>query len=71
MSKVPTDILTRERYINALLPFVDQPIIKVITGQRRVGKSYLLFQMMDWIKSNRAGAHLVYINKEDLAFDHI
>lgn len=71
MFNIPTDILNRERYINVMLPFVDKPIIKVITGQRRVGKSYLLFQMMNWIDKNIEGAHIIYINKEDLAFDFI
>lgn len=71
MSNIPTDILNRERYINVMLPFVDKPIIKVITGQRRVGKSYLLYQMMNWIEKNIEDAHLIYINKEDLAFDFI
>lgn len=71
MSNIPTDILNRERYINVMLPFVDKPIIKVITGQRRVGKSYLLFQIMNWIEKNIEDAHLIYINKEDLAFDFI
>ena len=54
-----------------MLPFVDKPIIKVITGQRRVGKSYLLFQMINWIEKNIQNAHIIYINKEDLAFDYI
>ena len=71
MSNIPTDILKRERYINVMLPFVDKPIIKVITGQRRVGKSYLLFQMINWIEKNIKDAHIIYINKEDLAFDYI
>jgi predicted AAA+ superfamily ATPase len=71
VSNIPTDILKRERYIRAMLPFVDKPIIKVITGQRRVGKSYLLFQMINWIEKNIKEAHIIYINKEDLAFDYI
>jgi uncharacterized protein len=69
--KIPIDIHTRDRYINAMLPFVNKPIIKVITGQRRVGKSYLLFQMMNWMKANISDVHIIYINKEDLTFDFI
>jgi predicted AAA+ superfamily ATPase len=50
-------------------PFIDTQLIKVITGQRRVGKSYLLYQLMDEIKSNRPEADILYINKELFEFD--
>ncbi len=46
-------------------------IIKVIVGQRRTGKSYFLFQLMDLIRQNHAQTEIIYINKEDLRFDHI
>jgi predicted AAA+ superfamily ATPase len=39
-------------------------IIKVLTGQRRVGKSYILFQLMDEIRKDDGEANLVYINTE-------
>jgi predicted AAA+ superfamily ATPase len=50
---------------------MDQNIIKVITGQRRVGKSYLLFQLIDYLKNVHSEPSIVYINKEDLAFSFI
>lgn len=43
-------------------------MIKVFTGQRRVGKSYLLFQLIQLIQQKDTSATIVYINKEDLAF---
>lgn len=33
----------RELYVQRIKPFVDTQMIKVIVGQRRVGKSYLCF----------------------------
>lgn len=39
-------------------------IIKVLTGQRRVGKSYIIFQLMDEIRKINPDAHLIYINCE-------
>ena len=36
------NLLTRPTYLDAVRPFVDQPIIKVLTGLRRCGKSSLL-----------------------------
>ena len=46
-------------------------LIKVLTGQRRVGKSYLLFQLMDIIRREEENANIIYINKEDFQFDFI
>ena len=34
--------ILRKKYLNKIKPFVDKPIVKVITGMRRVGKSTLL-----------------------------
>ncbi|TVZ26051.1 hypothetical protein JM83_0997 [Gillisia sp. Hel_I_86] len=68
---VPKNIHTRAPYLEKVQPFIGQNIIKVLTGQRRVGKSYLLFQIIQWIKENDNAAAIVYINKEDLAFSFI
>jgi predicted AAA+ superfamily ATPase len=46
-------------------------LIKVLSGQRRVGKSYLLFQIIHLIRQEDKGANIIYINKEDLKFDFI
>ena len=35
-------VLDRPEYIERILPFLDKPVVKVITGMRRVGKSRLL-----------------------------
>jgi len=38
--------IPRTVYTERIKPFIDKEIIKVITGQRRVGKSYILFQFL-------------------------
>ncbi|MEA3495932.1 MAG: ATP-binding protein [Bacteroidota bacterium] len=63
--------IKRSIYINQIKPFIDKDIIKVIIGQRRVGKSYLLFQIMDEIKKKNKNANIIYINKELNEFDQI
>jgi predicted AAA+ superfamily ATPase len=68
---VPSQIIHRERYLNTLKPFIDKRLIKVLTGQRRVGKSYLIFQLIQYIQQTKSKAPIIYINKEDLAFSHI
>jgi predicted AAA+ superfamily ATPase len=57
--------------LEKILPFIGQNIIKVLTGQRRVGKSYLLYQIIQLIKENDSSAAIIYISKEDLAFSFI
>ena len=51
--------------------YIGKQLIKVFTGQRRVGKSYLLFQIMQEIRSANKHTPIIYINKEDLAFSHL
>ena len=69
--KTPATIVKREDYLKRVLPFMDKNLIKVFTGQRRVGKSYLLFQIMDYLLERDPQAAIVYINKEDIAFSAI
>ena len=65
------DLIYRQRYLDTVRPFIGKQLIKVFTGQRRVGKSYLLFQIMQEIRSANEHAPIIYINKEDLAFSHL
>ncbi|MCM4155371.1 ATPase [Gramella sp. AN32] len=68
---IPANIQVRTHYLEKIRPFMDQKIIKVITGQRRVGKSYLLFQLIRLIQEREPAANIIYINKEDLEFSFI
>lgn len=70
INKIPSSV-KRDLYLDRIIPFVDKNIIKVFTGQRRVGKSYMLFQIMQIIRDRAANAHIIYINKEDMRFDNI
>lgn len=64
-------VIPRQKYLKRIEPFIGKNLIKVFTGQRRVGKSYLLFQLMEEVKKRDSEAKILYINKEDLAFAHI
>jgi predicted AAA+ superfamily ATPase len=68
---IPDNIQLRSSYMDRIAPFIGQNVIKVLTGQRRVGKSYLLFQIIQWVKEKDDKAHILYINKEDLAFSFL
>lgn len=63
--------IQRKQYTEKVLPFLNTPLIKVITGQRRVGKSILLLQIMDIIIDKNPHANIVHINKELFDFDEI
>jgi predicted AAA+ superfamily ATPase len=63
--------IKRPTYIQKITSYLDKDIIKVLTGQRRVGKSYLMFQMMDVIRNRHPKANIIYINKELHEFDDI
>jgi predicted AAA+ superfamily ATPase len=41
------DYVLRKKHNSRIEPFIQKGIIKVLIGQRRVGKSYLLKQVMD------------------------
>ena len=63
--------LKRPYYLNKIRPFIGSDLIKVLVGQRRVGKSYILFQLIDEIKAKDKKANIVYINKEENEYDAI
>jgi len=61
----------RINYIDKIKPYIDKQIIKVIVGQRRVGKSYFLYQVIDTIKKMHSNTNIIYIDKEKYEFDFI
>ena len=69
--KIPSVIYNRNSYINRIKPFMRTNTIKVMVGHRRVGKSYILYQLINLINSEESNANIIYINKEDLDFDFI
>lgn len=68
--RVP-EFYKRELYLDRIKPFVNTQMIKVLTGQRRVGKSFLIFQLMNDIRLSYPSADLIYINKELFEFDSL
>jgi len=61
----------RLHYLHHLIPFINTNLIKIIVGQRRIGKSYYMLQIMDYIKEQNTNAHIIYLNKENLDFTEI
>ena len=65
------EVIVRKKYLDKLIPFIGKQLIKVLTGQRRVGKSYVLKQVMIYINEIDLEANIIYINKEDLGFSDL
>lgn len=62
----------RDFYLNKILKFIDNSLIKVIVGQRRAGKSYLLRQIASHLIQNGVSPkNIFYLNKEFIEFDDI
>lgn len=68
---IPKKITPRKEYMDRVIPFIGKNLIKVFTGQRRVGKSYLMFQIMRHVKEQFPGGKIIYVNKEDLSFSNL
>lgn len=61
----------RHKYLEMIKPFIGKDIIKVIIGQRRVGKTTILRQVMALIEKKQPNSNTIYINKEQHQFKHI
>lgn len=65
------EIFIRNHYLDSIKPFIGKGIIKVLTGQRRVGKTFLLRQIISLIQEENPNANIIYINKEQYEFKQI
>ncbi len=65
-------MIQRERYLKQITPFIDKPIIKVITGIRRCGKSTFLKIICNLLTDNGVNQeNILLVNKDSLEFDSL
>ena len=64
------EILQRPEYLAQVQHYFGKETIIVLTGQRRVGKSYVLMSLRDLL-SESDGNNVIYINKEKKDWDDI
>ena len=57
-------IVDRPRYLERIRPFVDVPVMKILTGVRRCGKSTLLDMLADEVVAKNPEASVVRLNLE-------
>jgi len=63
--------IIRDKYLEKIEPYIGKQIIKVLTGARRVGKTTILKQLSDFIRSSDNKANIIFINKEEYEFKYI
>ena len=64
------ELISRPNYYSKLEKLLGKGVLIVLTGQRRVGKSYVMKELVAR-KQQEPGANVIYINKEKTAFDTI
>lgn len=64
-------LIARQTYIEHILRYLGKGVMIALTGQRRVGKSYVLRQLAVTIREMFPDANIVYINKEKKKFADI
>lgn len=64
-------IISRQNYVDHILKYMGKGLIIALTGQRRVGKSYIVRQLVQELLANNPQANIVYINKEKTKFNNI
>lgn len=64
-------IIERKYYIDQIKLFLNKPVIKVLTGMRRVGKSTILMSLIEELKKTTDEKNIIWINKESLEFEFI
>lgn len=65
------NIIVRKTYLSHIVSHLNRGMMIILVGQRRVGKSFMLRQLRQWLEDNRPGATVVYVNKELLDFSDI
>lgn len=63
-------LIDRPQYTDKLMSYADTPVIKVITGMRRCGKSSVMRLFMDRLRQQGIGEErLIYLNLDSLAHE--
>jgi len=65
-------LVQRKEYLDQLINWRDEQVIKVVTGIRRCGKSTLLLQFQQWLKENGVtDEQIVSVNFEELEYEEL
>ncbi len=65
-------MIQRPRYMEQILPFINTPVVKILTGVRRSGKSTILRMLMQELQHRGIPEErIIYYNFDSLAYSHL
>lgn len=65
-------MIQRKEYLNKLIQWKDEQVIKVVTGIRRCGKSTLLMQYQEYLQTAGIGVdQIIAVNFEELEYEDL
>lgn len=65
-------LVERKEYLDQLIQWKDEQVIKVVTGIRRCGKSTLLTQYQSWLKDSGISENqIISVNFEELEYEEL
>lgn len=65
-------MVQRKEYLEQLISWKDEQVIKIVTGIRRCGKSTLLKQYQNWLIENGAAQEqIISVNLEELEYEEL
>ena len=67
-----SELIKRKMYLKALHTYLGKPLIKVLVGMRRTGKSSIIKLLIgELLEKGVPERNILYINKESLEFEEI
>ncbi|MDE6553830.1 MAG: ATP-binding protein [Muribaculaceae bacterium] len=64
-------IIERPIYLDRIIRQLNRGMMLVLVGQRRVGKSFMLKSVAEWLYQNKPDANVLFIDKDFNSFDFI
>ena len=64
-------IIERPIYLNRIIRQLNRGMMLVLVGQRRVGKSFILKSIANWLSENKSDANVLFIDKDFDSFNFI
>lgn len=52
-------MINRSNYIEAITPFIDQPLVKILAGIRRCGKSTIFEMLEELLRRGVSADHII------------
>lgn len=65
------EVINRPAYLEHIILHLHKKMMIILVGQRRVGKSFVLRQLHQWLSEHEPKSNVIYIDKERYAYKDI